>query len=181
MLPDILMLPVLERMARDSKGNAGWLERLDANDTVEFEFTVQTDQQRLLDSVLMFWDLRDKDGWKPILDICVDDEGSMEADAASDDLKKWLRKFTASDLFKAVRDARPTPRRILPVFLRTADLSLPPCRGWIDIWFRDKDGAFRIVAFHTDQEISLAEAVKSRKPFYLQQLRARSRAKANRI
>ncbi len=164
-LPSILLLPVLEKMAIDLNYRKVFqLSELDANDTVQYQFVVQTNEQRLLDAVLDFWDQRDKDGWKPALDQCVEEEGSMEADAARDDLKKWLRKFTASDLYKAVRESEYTEAHA-EFFLRTADMSLPPCRGWIDIWFRAKDGAFHIIAFHTDKAVSLAEAAKSRKPF----------------
>jgi hypothetical protein len=60
-------------------------------------------------------------------------------------------------------------------FLLTIDdRSLPPCRGWIDVLFRDKEGVWRIVAFHTDEKASLDAAAKRRRPFLaLQALAAR--------
>jgi ATP-dependent helicase/nuclease subunit A len=171
-LPSLLMLPVLERMALDSKRKKRfWPKDLDANDTVQYVFVVQTDEQRLLDNVLSFWDLREKDGWKQVLDICVDDEGSMEADSARDVLEKWLPTFVSSDLYKAVRGSEYVEGHD-EFFLSIPDMSLPPCRGWIDIWFRGGDGAFRIIGFHTDKEVSLAEAAKSRKPFLALQAEA---------
>jgi hypothetical protein len=160
----MLLLPVLERMALNPEKNGFLWTRLDANDMVQFDYTILDDNRRLLNQVLDFWDFRKKDGWQPILESCVEEDGSLEADAAGDTLQEWLRTFTSSELYSAVRDSEYVAGH--DEFLLTIeDRSLPPCRGWIDVLFRDVNGEFRIVAFHTNKDAPLATAAAHRAPF----------------